>query len=81
MPSNTRNRPQKLAAKLAKIRSDLQLSQSQMVKELGADDQIDRAKISEYETGRRLPPLNILLAYARAGGLIVDDLIDDEIDI
>lgn len=81
MPSKPRRQPQKLAAKLSKIRSDLQLSQSEMVRRLNAEDQIDRAKISEYETGRRIPPLNILLAYARTSGLIVDDLIDDQIEV
>lgn len=79
MPSKSRYKPEKLAAKLLKIREDLSLSQSGMVKKLAAENQIDRAKISEFESGRRIPALNLLLAYARAGRVSVEYLIDDEI--
>ena len=35
------------------------------------------AQISQFETGRREPPLMLLLAYARLAGVSTDVLIDD----
>lgn len=81
MPSKPRFKPEKLAYKLLKIREELGLSQNEMVRKLNASNQIDRAKVSEYETGRRIPALNILLAYARAGNTTMEYIVDDEIDI
>lgn len=81
MPSRSRFKPEKLASKLLKIRDDLGLSQNEMVRKLNASDQIDRAKISEYETGRRIPALNILLNYARAGSTTMEKIVDDELDL
>lgn len=81
MPSKSRKAPLKLSIKLLKIRENLSLSQNEMVRKLNAADQIDRAKISEFESGRRIPALNLLLAYARAGNTSVDNLIDDEVDL
>jgi transcriptional regulator with XRE-family HTH domain len=40
----------------------------------------DRASISGYERGEREPPLPVLLAYARAAGIVVDILIDDKLE-
>ncbi len=34
--------------------------------------------VSEFETGRREPSLLVLLKYARAAGVTVDSLVDDE---
>ncbi len=51
MPSKSRQKPARLAVKLSKIREELGLSQSEMVKRLNAEDQIDRAKISEFQSG------------------------------
>jgi transcriptional regulator with XRE-family HTH domain len=81
MPSKSRKVPAKLAEKLLKIREKLDLSQSEMVKRLGTENEINRGKISEYERAQRIPPLHILLAYARAGGITMEALIDDEIEI
>ena len=72
-------KPKNLAAKLLAIRRHLNLSQSQMVKRLGL--QIHYSRISEFELGRRFPPAYALLAYARAAGIHVDDLIDDETEL
>jgi transcriptional regulator with XRE-family HTH domain len=46
-----------------------------MVKRLGLE--IHYSRISEFEQGRRFPPVYVLLAYARAGGVHIDDLVDD----
>jgi transcriptional regulator with XRE-family HTH domain len=74
-----RQRPKKLAAKLLAIRRHLNLSQTQMVKHLGLN--MHYSRISEFELGRRFPPVYVLLAYARGAGVHIDDLADDEIEL
>jgi len=74
-----RNKPKRLAEKLLAIRKHLGLSQTQLVQRLGL--QIHYSRISEFELGRRFPPTYALLAYARAAGIHVDDLIDDETEL
>jgi transcriptional regulator with XRE-family HTH domain len=59
----------------------LGLSQSEMLKRLGVEELIELYRISEFETGKREPPLRILLAYARAVNISTDVLIDDELDL
>lgn len=81
MGGNRRRTPDHLAKKLIQIRMALGLSQNQLIRELGLDDQIVQATISGFEVGRREPPLHILLLYARLAGVSVDMLIDDELDI
>jgi transcriptional regulator with XRE-family HTH domain len=76
-----REKPARLAEKLTHIRKALALSQDEMVRQLGLGDQLSREEVSKYERGLRVPSLPTLLKYARAGGLIVDDLIDDEVEL
>jgi transcriptional regulator with XRE-family HTH domain len=78
---NERFRPQRLGEKLREIRLSLGLSQTEMLKRLGVEDEIWYTQISSYELGRRDPPLMILLRYARAAGVSTDVLIDDELDL
>lgn len=74
-------RPEKLASKLRGIRATLGLSQNGMIKALGMAESLTQAEISAFEQGKRLPPLLVLLRYARTFKIYVDDLIDDEIDL
>ena len=67
-----------LAPKLLQIRKALGLSQSKMLRRLGAEPSIQTARISEYESGAREPSLRILLAYGRVARVHVETLIDDE---
>ena len=78
---STRLRQQRLADKLLQIRLSLELSQSEMLRRLDAEDLITYHQISGYETGRREPPLLILLKYARVAGVSTGVLIDDELDL
>ncbi len=78
---NARPRPERLPDKLLQVRNSLGLSQTEMLKRLGAEDLITYHQISRYETGDREPPLKILLQYARVAGVYVEDLIDDELDL
>ena len=78
---STRLKQKHLAQKLLQIRLSLELSQSEMLKKLDAEDLITYHQISGYESGRREPPLLILLKYARVAGVSTDVLIDDELDL
>jgi transcriptional regulator with XRE-family HTH domain len=74
--------PKKLAKKLAQIRADLGLSQTEMVKALNYKaSPLRPAQISQFETGRREPPLMLLLAYAKLARISTDDLIDDRVSL
>lgn len=73
------DRPRHLGKKLLSIRQSLGLSQNGMISAFGMSDTLTQAEISAYELGKRVPPLIILLRYARAISVHVDDLIDDDI--
>jgi transcriptional regulator with XRE-family HTH domain len=45
------------------------------------DEPLYSASISQYETGKREPPLLALLQYARLAGVAVDVLIDDKLTL
>jgi transcriptional regulator with XRE-family HTH domain len=76
-----RQRSERLAEKLLQVRLALGLSQTEMVKRLGVEERIVYNRISDYELGKREPPLPILLRYARAAGVSVEALIDDELNL
>jgi transcriptional regulator with XRE-family HTH domain len=76
-----RRRPERLGGKLRQIRLSLDLSQSGMLRRLEAEDMIALSQISQYETGAREPPLEILLQYARLANLYLEVLVDDELDL
>ena|SRR5437763_14770123 len=71
----------RLAEKLLQIRLALGLSQTEIFKRLGVEDLIVYNRISDYELGKREPPLVILLRYARIANVSVEALIDDELDL
>lgn len=81
MGTKPRIKPERLAEKLRLIREALGLSQSEMWRHLGVEDLIVFKQISTYELGTREPPLPVLLAYARAAGVCMDTLVDDELDL
>jgi transcriptional regulator with XRE-family HTH domain len=77
MDLRRRPRPAKLANKLRQIRQVLGLSQSELVRRM--DENMHYGRISEYELGKREPPLRVLLAYARVAGIHMEDLVDDNL--
>ena len=81
MGRSPRERPALLAQKLTHIRRALNLSQDEMIRQLALAHQLNREEVSKYERGLRVPSLLTLLRYAKCAGLIVDDLIDDEIHL
>lgn len=81
MGKKARQKPKRLAEKLVQIRTALGLSQSEMLRRLDVEDQIDYTAISKYELGRNEPSLIILLRYARVAGVHMETLVDDEMDL
>ena len=78
---HARPRPRRLAEKLLQIRCALGLSQSEMLRLLGAEAEIVYTRISDYERDKAEPPLTIILQYARRAGVNVEALIDDDLDL
>jgi transcriptional regulator with XRE-family HTH domain len=81
MGTASRPKPERLAEKLLQIRLLLGLSQNELIRRLGFEDKIFQGTLSAYERGVREPPLPVLLNYARAAGVCVDTLIDDELEL
>lgn len=81
MARGARVRPERLAEKLLQIRLALGLSQSELLRRLGFEDSMDYRRISEFERGTTEPHLSVLLQYARAAGVHMEDIVDDELDL
>ena len=81
MARGPREKPARLAEKLLTIRQALGLSQTEMLRRLGADDRMVYSRVSEFESGKGEPSLPVLLQYARVAGVCVDVLIDDDLDL
>ncbi len=82
MGRSRRDHPKRLAAKLREIRIGANLTQEEMAKRLQQTKSSTRpGHISEIERGLREPTLLVLLSYARIGGVSVDVLIDDKMDL
>lgn len=78
-----RQKPLRLAEKLLRIRTALGLSQNEMIRRLGFEGELIQAHLSAYERKKenRIPPLGVVLQYARCAGLEMEVLVDDEIDL
>lgn len=81
MGRRARIKQERLPEKLLQIRNALGLSQTEMLRRLGFEDQLDYKRISEYELGRNEPPLAVLLKYARVAGVHMEDIVDDEMNL
>lgn len=76
-----RAQPERLASKLHQIRVMLDLSQTQMLRRLGLEDDYHYTLISFWERGKLEPPLRAILNYARVIDISTDCLIDDDLDL
>lgn len=81
MGSSSRARPRFLSDKLRRIRESLGLSQSEMGKLLGMDNEFSRNYVSGYERDTREPTLEVLLRYSEVSGCWINALVDDEVDL
>ena len=76
-----RRRPKRLAEKLLQIRTALGISQTDMKRRLGMEDDIPYTRISSFELGHSEPSLMLLLEYARVANVLMEVLADDQLDL
>jgi transcriptional regulator with XRE-family HTH domain len=74
-----RLQPKRIGLKVFAIRQHLGLSQKQMKDRINFPG--DYGRISDYELGKRVPTILTLLAYARAGKIPLEQIVDDEMDL
>jgi transcriptional regulator with XRE-family HTH domain len=78
-----RQKPRRLAEKLLHIRKALNLSQNEMIGRLGFKEELIQAHISAYERQHqnRVPPLGVVMQYARCAGVPMETLVDDSLEL
>lgn len=81
MGRSSKEKPARLAEKLLRIREGLGLSQNEMRRHLKLGKKYLQGSISGYELGTRIPPLDVLRAYAEAAGVWMDVLVNDDLDL
>ena len=81
MGTKSRPKPERLAEKLLKIRTDSGLSQDDFIDRLGLRGVLVSASILQYERGVREPSYIVLLKYAKFAKVSTDCLIDDELHL
>jgi transcriptional regulator with XRE-family HTH domain len=81
MGRKARMKPERLAEKLLQIRKALGQSQSELLRTLGFEDNLDYKAISQFELGNNEPPLPVLLSYALVAGVHLEDIVNDESDL
>ena len=74
-----RNKPARLGEKLLAIRKYLDMSQTQMAHALELT--VHYSAVSNFELGTREPDLIVVLRYARLGGVSVETIIDDKLNL
>jgi transcriptional regulator with XRE-family HTH domain len=86
---NPRRHPKLLGAKLLTIREFLNVSQADMATKLQLEVlsysrweyQIDPARVSDYEKGKREPNLFVIIAYGRLGNVHLESMADDYVTV
>lgn len=74
--------PKKLGEKLCRIREELDLTLEELIDRLDCPEiPLYAASISMYESGKREPPLLVLLKYARLGNTTMEMLVDDNLEL
>jgi transcriptional regulator with XRE-family HTH domain len=82
MGSAPRPRPARLAVKLQQLRMRLGVTQAEMFERLGdTGTRLRVGHVGEFETGERVPTLQVALAYARAAGIPMELIVNDDLDL
>ncbi len=83
MGKANRPRPKRLAEKLLTIRQRIDggLSQNEMLRRLGLEDDLERDRISKYERDTLEPPWYVLLRYAEVANVYLEAIVDDRMDL
>jgi len=79
--ARTKRRKPVLARKLLHIRKSMGLSQNEMINKMGLTNEVLREEISDFERNKRIPPLEVVLQYARSANVTVEALIDDQLEL
>ena len=79
MGRGSQSKPARLAEKLLHIRKGLGLSQNGLIRHMGLAEVLTQAEISAFERSIRVPSLPVLLEYAKAAGVYIDWLVDDDL--
>ena len=76
-----KRRPKRLSDKLLQIREALGLSQGAMAERLTECLAVEMShkKVSQYERGKTLPPMEVVLAYARVANVQMEQILDDDL--
>ena len=67
-------RPKRLPGKLLWIRQALGFSQQEMAEHLG--NEVTNKNISKYELAISVPPIEVVLAYARLANVKMEQIVD-----
>jgi transcriptional regulator with XRE-family HTH domain len=78
MGKSSQPKPKHLAKKLKQARKTLGLSQNGLIAALGLTGRLTQAEVSAFETGKRVPPLPILLRYSQVTRVWMNVFVDDE---
>jgi transcriptional regulator with XRE-family HTH domain len=81
MGKASRRKPARLAEKLLEVRLKLGLSQNELIKRLGLEDELEQQYISKFEHAVIEPPLHVLCAYADLVNVPLDCLARDYLDL
>jgi transcriptional regulator with XRE-family HTH domain len=83
MGRTSRHTPKRLAEKLCLVRKILGIrTLEEMATRLDIGEiNLYRSTISEYEKGKREPPLIVLLRYSELSSISMNDLVDDRVDL
>ena len=82
MGTRRRNQPKHLGRKLRQVRAGLGVGQKEMARLLGkAEHGVAPGMVSRFERGMLEPSLIVILEYARLGGVAVEELIDDTLEL
>ena|SRR5689334_21920384 len=84
MGRGIRTQPKRLKDKLKAIRSQMGITQQEMVNLLRSyapNEFVDSGYVSQFENGKREPTLLVLLAYSKLTRLSINVLVDDELDL
>ena len=71
-------KPANLAKKLRQARKKLKLSQNGLIALMGLTGELTQAEVSAFETGKRVPPLFILLKYSEITKVWLNVYVDDK---
>jgi len=83
MGKANRLHPKRLAEKLLTIRQKIDggLSQNELLRKLGLEDELERDRISKYERGTLIAPWYVLLRYSEVANLYLEALLKDDINL